>query len=63
LAGPVPPSCSLILQKRKEKNMSLLFVCLFEIKVVTQGVSWWYFHVYLCHTPISLSPLIIYILP
>jgi hypothetical protein len=38
---PVMPSCSLILWKKEKK----WHFCLF--KIVTQGVSLWYFHVYM----------------
>jgi hypothetical protein len=36
---------------------------LIEVKVVPQGVSLWYLHVYMCITPIGLSLLIFFILP
>jgi hypothetical protein len=34
-----------------------------KIKVDTQGVSLWYFLVYMYITPIGLAPLIFFILP
>jgi hypothetical protein len=46
LSGPVLPSCSPIMYKKRKRQF-----CLFEIKVATQGVSLWYFHVYVYPDP------------
>jgi hypothetical protein len=37
------------LQKRRDKKKNMTFF--FEINVATQGVSFQYFHVYMCYTP------------
>jgi hypothetical protein len=34
-----------------EEKQKTQHFCLFEIKVATQGVSLWYFHVYMYHNP------------
>jgi hypothetical protein len=47
-------------KKRKDKVKNMTFWL--EIKVATQGVSLWYFHVCIT-TPLGLSPLIFFILP
>jgi hypothetical protein len=52
----VLPSCSLTLKKKKKWHF-----CLF--KITTQGVSLWYFHVYMCYNPIGSSPLFFLFLP
>jgi hypothetical protein len=47
-AGPVAPSCSLILQKKERKKK--WHFCLF--KTVTQGISLWHVHVYMYYSPV-----------
>jgi hypothetical protein len=47
------PSYSLILWKKKEKRYKEKHECfyVFEIKIVIQGVSLWYFHAYTYYIP------------
>jgi hypothetical protein len=54
--NPAPPgrTCSAILysnfvkEKRKQKTWHF---SLFELKIATQGISLWYFHVYMYYNP------------
>jgi hypothetical protein len=47
-AESVPPSCSLIFQKKKQKiKRETCHFCCFEIKIATQGVSLCCFHAYI----------------
>jgi hypothetical protein len=53
---PLSRTCSALLlsdfseKKRKQIKRKTWHFCLFAIKVVTQVVSLWYFHVYICYT-------------